>query len=62
MSHQAQLIEESPAGNIAAATDFGVWPDRLIPQGRCAWHPMVQRLYDYWSRRPANYRGGRTSR
>jgi len=34
---------------VPQATDkFGVWNDYAIPEDRTGWHPLVQRLYDYW--------------
>src|SRR5262245_24319768 len=38
----------TPADKTATTADFGIWTDHRVPQDRSAWHPMVQRFYDYW--------------
>jgi hypothetical protein len=48
MGREAPIVAGRPAGNVAAAMDFGVWSDHRIPDDRSGWHPMVQRFYDYW--------------
>lgn len=38
-------VKRDPAND---ADEFGAWTDYCVPAERGAWHPMVQRLYDYW--------------
>src|SRR5260221_4821858 len=43
------MIKTRPADDIAfEAARFGAWTDHAIPPDRSAWHPSIQRFYDYW--------------
>ena len=42
------MVEARPTGMPLEATTFGAWTDHGIPPDRSAWHPRIQRFYDYW--------------
>lgn len=37
-----------PAGDLPAASDYGIWTGHQIPEDRSSWHPLTKQFYDYW--------------
>jgi PAS domain len=43
------MLQLAVARDVANdADDFGPWTDYRVPDDRGAWHPLVDRLYEYW--------------
>ncbi len=48
-SHGIDLQFNAAYGSeVVAVGHYGEWTDHRIPDDRSAWHPLVQRFYDYW--------------
>jgi hypothetical protein len=46
--HEAAMAEARGPDVSSATARFGAWTDQGIPADRSAWHPTLQRFYDYW--------------